>query len=147
MRVLDPARQEQLLLDTHTLIWHLKGGAELGVGARDAIEDAARWRGLLVSSITAWEIGLLVSKKRIELSKDAMVWVQEALARPGVTLVGLEPEIAVSSSLLPFEMHSDPADRILVATARRLGATLVTADRALLELAARGHFKARNAMD
>jgi PIN domain nuclease of toxin-antitoxin system len=62
-----------------------------------------------------------------------------------VQLAPLEPEIAVASTSLPFEMHSDPADRILVATARHLGATLVTADRALLDLASKGHFRAMDA--
>lgn len=146
MIISGPERREQFLLDTHTLIWYLEGSRELGIRARGLIEDATRRHGLLVSAITAWEIGLLVSKKRIELSKDAIVWVKEALARPGVTLIGLEPEIAVSSSLPPFEMHPDPADRILVATARRKGATLVTADRLLLALAKKKHFKAIDAM-
>jgi PIN domain nuclease of toxin-antitoxin system len=68
-----------------------------------------------------------------------------ALAKPGVRLAPLEPEIAVASSRLPFEMHPDPADRILVATARHLGATLVTADGALLDFAGKGHFKAMDA--
>jgi len=62
-----------------------------------------------------------------------------------VKLVGLEPEIAVASTRLPFEMHADPADRILVATARHLGATLVTADRALLGPATKGNFRAMDA--
>ena len=66
-------------------------------------------------------------------------------AVPGVTLAPLEPEIAVASTRLPFEMHADPADRILVATARHLGAALVTADKALLELASLEHFVAMDA--
>ena len=70
-----------------------------------------------------------------------MEWIRDALSRPGVTLVPLEPEIAVASTRLPFDMHPDPADRILVATARQLGATLVTADQALLKLAKKGHFR------
>jgi PIN domain nuclease of toxin-antitoxin system len=76
---------------------------------------------------------------------DTVKWVLGALAKPGVVLVPLEPEIAVASSRLPFEMHSDPADRILVATARHLGATLVTADKALLDLAKNGYFRAMDA--
>jgi len=74
-----------------------------------------------------------------------LAWIREALARPGVSLVPLEPEIAVASTRLPFDMHSDPADRILVATARHLGATLVTADKGLLELAKKGHVVAMDA--
>jgi PIN domain nuclease of toxin-antitoxin system len=88
---------------------------------------------------------LLVSKKRIDLKRDVMEWMRDALALQGVTLVALEPEIAVASTRLPFEMHPDPADRILVATARHLGATLVTADQSLLALAKKGHFRALDA--
>jgi PIN domain nuclease of toxin-antitoxin system len=74
-----------------------------------------------------------------------MQWLRTALAKPGVRLAPLEPEIAVASTCLPWEMHADPADRILVATARHLRATLITADRALLEYAGQGHFKALDA--
>ncbi|MGA9063526.1 MAG: PIN domain-containing protein [Terracidiphilus sp.] len=74
-----------------------------------------------------------------------MQWIRSALGRPGVALVPLEPEIAVASTRLPFEMHPDPADRILVATARHLGATLVTADRTLLETSGKGHFRVLDA--
>jgi PIN domain nuclease of toxin-antitoxin system len=76
-----------------------------------------------------------------------MAWMRDALALPGVHLVPLEPEIAVESTRLPFEMHPDPADRILVSTVRHLGATLVTADRALLEFARQGHFVGMDAVD
>jgi PIN domain nuclease of toxin-antitoxin system len=99
----------------------------------------------LVSAITPWEIGILVSKKRIDLYRDVMDWVRDALSLPGVSLVPLSAEIAVGSTRLPWEMHADPADRILVATARNLGATLVTADRALLNMAGNGHFAALDA--
>jgi PIN domain nuclease of toxin-antitoxin system len=74
-----------------------------------------------------------------------MDWVRDALTIPGLTLVPLEPEIAIASTRLPFEMHTDPADRILVATAHHLGATLVTADGVLLELAGKRHFRVMDA--
>jgi PIN domain nuclease of toxin-antitoxin system len=100
---------------------------------------------VLVSAITPWEVAMLVSKGRLTLATDVMDWVREALKIPGLTLVPLEPEIAVNSTRLPWEMHPDPADRILVATALHLGATLVTADRALLRMAKKKHFKAMDA--
>jgi PIN domain nuclease of toxin-antitoxin system len=142
----ESARRELLLLDTHVLAWRVLSDPRLGKRTEQLIRIASRESRLLVSAITPWEVALLVSKKRINLYRDVMEWVHDALAMPGVTLVGLEPEIAVASTRLPFEIHPDPADRILVATARHLGATLVTADRALLELAAKGCFKARDAM-
>ncbi len=138
-------RSSLLVLDTHTLIWMVNRSPRLGAASSKALDEASFEDRLAVSAITPWEIALLVSKQRLTLNSDVMNWVNEAVAKPGVMLVGLEPEIAVGSTRLPFEIHADPADRILVATARHLGATLVTADRALLELAKSGHFRAMDA--
>ncbi len=140
-----PARFPHLLLDTHVLVWLMFGEAKLGKKAAKAISLAARESRLVISSITPWEIGVLVAKKRIYLHQDTMEWVRSAISLPGMMLAALKPEIAIVSTCLPFEMHADPADRILVATARHLGATLVTADRALLDLAGSGYFRAVDA--
>lgn len=134
-----------LLVDTHTLIWMVEGAPQLGARAAKALNKAGWENRIMVSAITPWEIGLLTRKGRLKLGADAMQWVHAALARPGTQLAPLEPEIAVESTRLPFEMHADPADRILVATARHSGATLVTADGALLELARQGHFRGMDA--
>lgn len=134
-----------LVVDTHVLIWLMLGDNRLGKRARGRIDLAARTGELLVSAITPWEIGVLVSKKRIDLQRDVLAWVQDALAIPGIAFAALEPEIAVASTRLPFTMHPDPADRILVATARHLGATLITADESLLRLGRQGHLQALNA--
>ena len=141
------ANQDLLLLDTHVLIWLMFGDNRLGSRTKAEIARVGSAGDLLVSAITPWEIGVLVSKRRIDLHRDALVWVREALSMPGVSLISLDPEIAVASTRLPFEMHSDPADRILVATARHMGATLVTAYKALLALAKKGHFKTMSAGD
>ncbi len=141
----DPARSGLLLLDTHALVWSVEERPRLGSAAKRAINIAARLNQIAVSAISPWEVALLVSKGRLNLSTDVMVWVREALAKPGVNLLPLEPEIAVASTRLPFEMHADPADRIIVATARHLGATLATADKALLDLAKKGYFRAMDA--
>ncbi|HXR37747.1 MAG TPA: type II toxin-antitoxin system VapC family toxin [Terracidiphilus sp.] len=133
-------RSPLLLVDTHTLIWMVEEAPRLGVQTAGALNRAARENRIAVSAITPWEIALLVSKNRMKLGADVTDWIRDALAKPGVRLVPLEPGIAVASTRLPFEMHADPADRILVATARHLGATLVTADGALLEFARQGHF-------
>lgn len=138
-------RSPLLLVDTHTLIWMVEEAPRLGAQAAEVLNRAGRENRIAVSAITPWEIALLVSKGRLQLSADVMQWIREALAKPGVQLAPLEPEIAVASTRLPFEMHADPADRILVATARHLGATLVTADKALLELSRNGHLKAVDA--
>jgi len=137
--------QPLLLIDTHVLVWSIHEDRKLGAGAKEKIRQASREDRIAVSAITPWEIALLVSKNRLTLDQDVQSWVHTALVVPGVRLIPLEPEIAVASTRLPWEMHPDPADRILVATARRLGATLVTADGALLEFARKGHFKALDA--
>ena len=140
----DPARS-LLLLDTHVLVWLVGGINLLGAKTRSVLQKAADQGTVLVSAITPWEIALLVSKNRLKLNQDVMPWLQRALVQSEATIAPLELEIAVASTRLPFEMHADPADRILVATARHLGATLVTADRALLDLAASGGFRAIDA--
>lgn len=134
-----------LLLDTHTLLWMVENHPRLGTEIAGVLNHAAHEDRVLISAITPWEIGLLASKQRIDLHRDVLAWMHEALALPGLSLAPLSPEIAVASTRLPFEMHPGPADRILVATARHLGAILVTADRALLDLALAGHFQAIDA--
>jgi PIN domain nuclease of toxin-antitoxin system len=145
MTVAEQDRSVWLLLDTHTLLWMVEGHPRLGIEASKALNRAARQDCIAVSAITPWEIAVLVSKKRIDLHQDPLEWLSAALLLPGVHLVPLEPEISVASTRLPFDMHADPADRILVATARHLGAVLATADRTLLDLARKGHFKTLNA--
>jgi PIN domain nuclease of toxin-antitoxin system len=134
-----------LLLDTHVLVWLMFGDTALGRRTADFIGAASDENRVLISAITPWEIGILVSKKRIDLNRDALAWVRDALRLPGVRVAELGVEIAVASSHLPWDIHADPADRILAATARHLGATLVTADLKLLEYARAGHFVALDA--
>jgi PIN domain nuclease of toxin-antitoxin system len=139
----EPARR--LLLDTHVLVWLTEGNDQLGAQAREFLRLAYREDRAVVSAITPWEIALLVRKGRLKLNRDVLDWVHHALRVQGVQLAPLEPEIAVESTRLPWDTHGDPADRIIVATARHLGATLVTADAALLELAKQGHLVAMDA--
>jgi PIN domain nuclease of toxin-antitoxin system len=141
----DPPRTPPLLLDTHTVVWSINEGKKLGKKAKESIRVAGDEGRILISAITPWEVALLVSKGRLTLDAEVMNWVRDALTIPGLTLVPLEPEIAVASTRFTFDMHSDPADRILVATARRLSATLVTADHALLALSRMGNFRAMDA--
>lgn len=118
----------------------------LPLALRQTIEDVAREDQVLVSAITPWEIGLLVAKKRIDLGMDAQAWIDRALSLPGIRLQPLLPAIAVASTRLPWEMHPDPVDRILVASARHTGAALVTADEQLLRYASQGFFRCQSAI-
>jgi PIN domain nuclease of toxin-antitoxin system len=127
-----------LLLDTNAAIWIVED-QPVAVTAKEAIEEAYRAnRTIFVSPITAWEIGLLVSRNRLGLSTTPERWFQRLLAIEGVEMAALSPAILIASSFLPGEPPRDPADRIIVATARELGAALVTRDRLLLKYGEEG---------
>lgn len=131
-----------LLLDTHAAIW-ITEDQPLASLAVEAINAAYRGGSkVLVSAITAWEVGLLVSRNRLSLIARPELWFQRLLAIPGIQLTDLSPEIMIASSFLPGEPPRDPADRILLATARDLGATLVTRDGLLLKYGKDGHVSA-----
>lgn len=131
---------EALLLDTHVWIWLNEGGAELSDGVIRRIDSAAA-RGLaLVSVMSVWEVALLHAKQRVVLGLALPAWVERALAPP-ITLGVFSPAIAMSCHLLSG-LHSDPVDRVLVATARAEDLTLVTRDGAILDYAAQGHVRA-----
>jgi PIN domain nuclease of toxin-antitoxin system len=127
------------LLDTHAAIW-LFEDKPLAQAAVDAMNAAYRANiPLLVSPITAWEIGLLASHNRIDLMATPERWFRGLLATPGMQLAELTYEVLIASSFLPGNLPRDPADRIIAATARDLGATLVTRDRALLDYGRQGY--------
>lgn len=92
-----------------------------------------------VSPITAWEIGLLVARKRLQMTATPERWFADVLALPSMSLAPMPPELLIASSFLPGTPPRDPADRIVAATARDLGATLITRDRVLLSYGKQGH--------
>jgi PIN domain nuclease of toxin-antitoxin system len=134
-----------VLLDTHVLIWLVQGDSRLSPKAVHFIENAAQERAVAVAAISIWEIGMLAAKGRLQLAKDVQEWVADVLALPGLRLAPLEPAIAIASCRLPGELHGDPADRILAATARHLDATLVTADEKLLAYGEAGYVRVMDA--
>jgi PIN domain nuclease of toxin-antitoxin system len=125
-----------ILLDTHVLIWFVQADPVLGTQAREQIETCEGELG--VSAITPWEVAMLVGKKRVSLGRSAGDWVNRTLALDNIRLIPLEPAIAVEAGELEG-LHGDPADRIIIATARRFSAPLLTADRAILAYGAAGH--------
>ncbi len=116
-----------ILLDTHAAVWAADGVLKEEVAA--LIESAAERDELLLSPITAWEIGLLVKKRRLALSSTIEDYVRALFGQPGVVLATLTPLIAVAATALPESLRADPADRILIATAAAYGARFVTRDR------------------
>jgi PIN domain nuclease of toxin-antitoxin system len=123
-----------LLLDTHVWIWLMEGSpGRLSPGVVRAVEEAAAGGSVRVHPLSVWELGMLVRKGRLSLAGPVERWVEEALAVEGVTLTPLTSGMALEAAALPDPFPGDPVDRMLVATARILGATLVTADRRILE--------------
>lgn len=132
-----------LLLDTCALLWTAAGAAR-GEAARQALR-AAHADGIeaAISPISAWEIGLLAARGRIVLAEAPQRWFARLLALPGVAPAAMPPEVLIAASALPEGLHGDPADRILVATAREYGYRLLTADRRILDYAEQGHVMAQ----
>lgn len=128
-----------MVLDTHTLVWLLAGDRRISPDVVEVVWQAAAMNQVFVSAITPWEIAMLVAKNKLAFVCDVRTWLDEALSQPGITLTPLLPAIAVDSVRLPGAIHGDPADRIIVATARHLRATLVTADAKLLAYGHSGH--------
>jgi PIN domain nuclease of toxin-antitoxin system len=132
---------QPILLDTCAAIW-LAEDAPLAQSALDLLAAAAdAEQSTYVSPITAWEIGLLAARARLKLLITPQRWFQRLLEVPGVRLADMSPELLIASSFLPGEPPRGPADRIIVATARDYGATLMTRDRALLEYGEQGHVR------
>ena len=132
----------RLLLDTCAAIW-LAGEQSVSRETTEAIQAArAGGHSVFVSPITAWEIGLLVARGRMNVQMTPERWFARLMQAPGLELAEMTPNILIASSFLPGSLHRDPADRILAATARELGYCLVTRDRPLLEYAEEGHIQA-----
>jgi PIN domain nuclease of toxin-antitoxin system len=127
---------QPLLLDTCVVIW-LTEKASLAPAAVEALRVNAG--STYISPITAWEVGMLAARGRLQLLIRPERWFANLFDVPGVLLAEMSPELLIASSYLPGKPPRDPTDRIIAATARELGATLITRDRALLDYGEEGH--------
>ena len=123
------------LLDTHVLIWWLNDRTRLSPAQREVVGAVGPETPLLVSDISLWEVATLHGLGRIRLALPLREWLDKAVAPPLVRRHGISPAVAAEVAALPDSFHRDPADRILVATARVLGATLLTQDRRIVDAA------------
>ncbi|MCC0179505.1 type II toxin-antitoxin system VapC family toxin [Waterburya agarophytonicola K14] len=121
-----------ILLDTHVWIWLFNGSTELSQKAIDSINQAGSKGKVFISAISVWELSMLVAKNRVSLSQPIHQWVQDSLSQPGVNLSVISPAIAIESSFLPGDFYGDPADRIIVATARVNDFILSTHDKKII---------------
>jgi PIN domain nuclease of toxin-antitoxin system len=121
-----------IVLDTHTWIWFISKPEVLSKRAKKAVSAAVKEKSVLISSISAWEVALLVIKKRLTLSLDVTDWIAKSEGLPFIQFIEISNSIAVKSVNLPQPLHSDPADRIIIATALTAGVPLVTKDKKLI---------------
>lgn len=120
-----------IVLDTHIWVWWVHGDAQLS-NAHHAYIQAHEAQGLDVSIISCWEVAKLVENNRLKLPSPVADWLDQALAYPSIRLLDLTPRIVVESTQLPGTFHRDPADQMIVATARVYNCPITTADGKIL---------------
>ena len=121
-----------ILLDTHIWVWWVDNSQHLTDRRRHILQDNVN-SGLGISVIACWEVAKLVEYERLELSCPLEEWMEQAVAYPGMQLLELTPQIAIEPTKLPGSFHRDPADQIIVATARVYDISLLTADSRILQ--------------
>jgi PIN domain nuclease of toxin-antitoxin system len=130
-----------LLLDTCAAIWAVED--QLPPDAAEILTHSYRnGESVFLSPITGWELGLLFSRGRLRAARSPLEYFRQLINLPGVRLAAMPLELLLASSFLPGSPPSDPADRIMAATAREYGYTLVTRDAVLLAYAGEGHIRA-----
>ena len=120
-----------MLLDTHFWIWWLTPRSPLKSAERNALDAAAETGGVYLAAISLWEAQLLHSKRRLILSLPFPDWLTRATETRVLTVLPLDREVVIAVNGLPARFHGDPADRLIVATARTHGISLATRDRAI----------------
>ena len=131
-----------LLLDTCAVIW-TGNGDPIDADAIAQLDASHReGRRIWVSPFSAWELGLLVSRARLRLERPVATWFEDYVTKGRITLAGISSRILVDSSFLPGISPADPADRIIIATARAMNLSIVTRDHRILAYASEGHVRA-----
>lgn len=129
-----------IILDTHILLWLLLNPTKLSKEIIDIITEAQNNDKLFVSSITLWEISMLINKKRIYVFEPVISFLNSIGNIDGLTIMQINASIgADSGSLVNF--HGDPADRLIVATTRELAGSLITKDQKILEWVEQGFIR------
>ena len=124
--------KKMIIFDTHTWIWSNSATDALSNKVKKLIKKTPTDQ-RAVASISIWEFAMLASKGRINVKIDPKIWLDNAIKKTGIRIIEISPEIAVESCNLPGDFQNDPADRIIVATARIENMTLLTKDRKIIE--------------
>ena len=130
-----------IVLDTHILLWSLLAPDEISKEIKNKISLAQNNNELIISSISLWEIAMLNLKKRINIYEPIKDFLESINNIHGLSVKDISPKIAAGSVSLMDNFHGDPADRIIVATTKIYGATLLTRDKQILDWAKSGHIK------
>ncbi|WP_234352492.1 type II toxin-antitoxin system VapC family toxin [Candidatus Phycorickettsia trachydisci] len=130
-----------IVLDTHVLLWALLSPEELSEEMRGVISSVQKEGKLIVCSISLWEIAMLKFKKRINIYQPVKDFLAAITSVPGLVVKDISSEIEAESVLLTNEFYGDPADRIIIATTKVYGATLITRDQKILSWAEQGDIR------
>ncbi len=131
---------DKLILDTHILIWYIEG-INLSESQVVLIDQMREKNSLYISAISIWEIALLISRERIALSIDLDQWIKKTTSISGLNLIDLSISILTQSCILSNYEHKDPADRMIIASARSINAHLMTCDQKIIDYADKGYLK------
>ena len=122
-----------IVIDTHIWLWLLHDPSQLSDAAREQVEIEEAQNGILVSAISVWEIAVKSSLGKLALPLPIDDWYTLAKSHSGIVIEALNPEDAIASTQIPGDFHKDPADRIIVAMARRYNVPLITCDNNILK--------------
>lgn len=133
-----------LLIDTCALIWLVNSDDQANLGAVETTLNAAYSAStpVYMSPISAWEIAMLAAKGRLPIAMTPRAWVDQLILRSGLLWAQMPVDVLLASNALPADPHGDPADRIIIATAREYGLRIVTRDQKILDYAEKGHVMA-----
>ena len=121
-----------IVLDTHAWVWFISNPELLSERAKRYLDAAVEEKAIMISSISVWEVALLIAKKRLILTLELSDWIAKSEMLPFFKFIPVDNSVAIKSVNLPQPLHSDPADRIIIATAISLGAPIVTKDEKIL---------------
>ena len=121
-----------IVLDTHAWVWFISNPELLSERAKRYLDAAVEEKAIMISSISVWEVALLIAKKRLILTLELNDWIAKSEMLPFFKFIPVDNSVAIKSVNLPQPLHRDPADRIIIATAISLGAPIVTKDEKIL---------------
>jgi PIN domain nuclease of toxin-antitoxin system len=120
-----------VVLDTHVWVWWLTADSQLRPAEREALDDAAEKRELHISAVSLWEVQVLHAKRRLQLPVTFPEWIVRAADSRVIAVLPLDVDVVLAADALPSSFHGDPADRLIVATARAHSMPLATHDAAI----------------